>query len=188
MRRCSASLVVSVLALVLALAGTAVAGGYIITSTKQIKPSVRKALKGKRGPRGYAGIDGAQGAPGVPGQFSAANVTVVRGAPVTMCSDSGSFQSCQVASSVAQCPAGSIVLGGGWDGLSNPPVDATVGYNYALAAGAWEVVMSNAAAISASFQAVATCATGGAVTRSSRSGLADRAARDRARMIAALIK
>ena len=43
--------------LVVALGGTAAASGYIITKPSQIKPSVRKALKGKRGPigRGAAG-------------------------------------------------------------------------------------------------------------------------------------
>lgn len=57
------ALALSVAALVVALGGTALAGGYIITSTKQIKPSVRKALKGKHGPRGYDGSDGVAGRP-----------------------------------------------------------------------------------------------------------------------------
>ena len=65
MRTRTIVLVAAVLAV--ALGGTAVAGRYIITSTKQIKPSVRKALKGKRGPRGLTGPTGVPGAPGAPG-------------------------------------------------------------------------------------------------------------------------
>jgi hypothetical protein len=37
---------------------------YVITSTKQIKPSVLKKLKGAKGPRGAQGAQGAQGAKG----------------------------------------------------------------------------------------------------------------------------
>jgi hypothetical protein len=61
---------ISVIALVFAMTGGAFAAKYIITSTKQIKPSVLKALKGKagpagpQGPAGPAGKDGANGANG----------------------------------------------------------------------------------------------------------------------------
>lgn len=59
--------VISLIALVLAMAGGAYAAKkYIITSTSQIKPSVLKALQGKAGPAG------AQGAPGTPGSQGAA--------------------------------------------------------------------------------------------------------------------
>jgi hypothetical protein len=59
--------VIAVLALVLALSGTAVAAGYVITSTHQIKPSVLHQLRGNRGPRGRQGPQGPQGPQGQQG-------------------------------------------------------------------------------------------------------------------------
>jgi hypothetical protein len=63
--------VISVIALVFAMTGGAYAAKkYVITSPKQIKPTVLKTLKGKRGPRGPAGVAGTagpQGPAGAPG-------------------------------------------------------------------------------------------------------------------------
>lgn len=51
--------VIAALALVLAMSGGALAADrYLITSTKQIAPSVLRHLRGKRGPRGPAGTPG----------------------------------------------------------------------------------------------------------------------------------
>jgi len=48
-------LIIALAALFLAFGGGAVAANhYLITSTKQIKPSVLKALKGAKGPRGHS--------------------------------------------------------------------------------------------------------------------------------------
>ncbi len=61
----SVSRLVAVVALVFAMTGGALAANkYLITSTKQIKPSVLKKLQGKAGPKG---AQGAPGTPGVPG-------------------------------------------------------------------------------------------------------------------------
>ena len=82
-RRITPSLVIALLALVVAVGGgTAFAASkYIITSTKQIKPSVRKALKGKKGP---AGAQGPQGMPGLRGpQGPAGPVNVAKLVRVT---------------------------------------------------------------------------------------------------------
>ena len=58
-------------ALFFALGGTAIAARhYLITSTRQIKPSVLKALKGNRvstGPQGPQGLQGLAGTPGAAG-------------------------------------------------------------------------------------------------------------------------
>jgi hypothetical protein len=56
---------IALVALFIALGGSALAAKhYVITSTKQIKPSVLKKLKGNQGPRGP---QGAQGPPGPSG-------------------------------------------------------------------------------------------------------------------------
>jgi hypothetical protein len=60
--------VVATLALVFAMSGGALAASkYLITSPKQIKPSVLKSLKGKTGPAGAVGAAGPAGAIGPAG-------------------------------------------------------------------------------------------------------------------------
>jgi hypothetical protein len=67
-RRCSYANVVATFALFFAMTGGALAAGhYLITSTKQIKPSVLSSLKGKAGPAGANGANGANGAVGPAG-------------------------------------------------------------------------------------------------------------------------
>ena len=74
-RHLSYANVAATMALVFAMGGSAMAANhYLITSTKQIKPSVLKSLKGNRGPKGTAGAPGKVGAPatgGVPGKEGA---------------------------------------------------------------------------------------------------------------------
>ncbi len=129
-------------------AGGAAASGFLITSVNQIKPSVRKALQGNRGPRGFRGFRGAG---------ASILVTTIQG-PVAGMTPFGTAT--DVGSSVATCPAGGVVLGGGWDGGSNPPVDASAAYNEAIGGGSWEVIMANNGPLTATVSAVAVCATG----------------------------
>jgi hypothetical protein len=73
--RVSPTAVIATLALVFAMTGGAYAAKkYLITSTKQISPSVLKALRGKAGAGGAAGAAGVQGPAGPAGpQGSAGN-------------------------------------------------------------------------------------------------------------------
>ncbi len=67
-RRITYANVAATLALVFSMTGGALAAShYLITSTKQIKPSVLKKLKGNTGATGKTGATGATGAPGTAG-------------------------------------------------------------------------------------------------------------------------
>ena len=68
---------------------------------------------------------------------------------------------CHPPGSLARCPAGTVVIGGGWDyGTKTlPPLDATVGYNGPAYGGGWAVEELNRNdQASGSFEAVAICA------------------------------
>lgn len=67
-RHLSFANVTSLLALMVALGGSAFAASYVITSTKQIEPKVLKKLKGRNGTPGPVGPAGAQGTPGARGE------------------------------------------------------------------------------------------------------------------------
>ena len=70
---------IAVVALVFAFTGTGLAAShYIITSTKQIKPSVLRKLHGARGAKGPAGAQGKEGAGGKQGATGGQGAT---GAP-----------------------------------------------------------------------------------------------------------
>jgi hypothetical protein len=74
----SPAMVVAVAALIAATTGSAIAANtYLITSTKQISPSVLKKL------RGHAGPKGATGAAGAPGKNGAMGAIGSPGAPGT---------------------------------------------------------------------------------------------------------
>ncbi len=74
--RINATTIVAIVALVFAMTGGAYAAKkYLITSTKQISPSVLKSLQGKSGAAGAAGVAGAQGPAGPAGSAGAKGET-----------------------------------------------------------------------------------------------------------------
>jgi hypothetical protein len=80
-RRLSYANVTATLALVFAMSGGALAANhYLITSTKQINPSVLKKLTGKPGPGGPAGATGPAGPAGPTGPAGAAGAQGAQGA------------------------------------------------------------------------------------------------------------
>jgi hypothetical protein len=79
-RRLSYANVTATLALVFAMSGGAMAANhYLITSTKQVSPSVLKKLTGKPGKNGTAGANGATGATGLTGPAGSPGTAGVKG-------------------------------------------------------------------------------------------------------------
>jgi hypothetical protein len=73
---------VAVVALVFAMTGGALAANkYLITSTKQIKPSVLKQLQGKAGAKGAAGAQGPVGPQGAKGETGVKGENGTSGTP-----------------------------------------------------------------------------------------------------------
>jgi hypothetical protein len=81
LRRPSPGLVIAVVALFIALGGTAFGAHFLITSTNQIKPSVLKKLRAKRGPAGVKGATGASGPAGPAGPQGKEGATGKEGPP-----------------------------------------------------------------------------------------------------------
>jgi len=154
-RRITPSLLIAVLALAVAVGGgTAYAASkYIITSTKQIKPSVRKALKGNTGPRGPQGAAGPAGPAGAQGP---AGPSVLSG--LNRIEAAGTIAAGAVDSLTVTCPPGQGVVSGGFAASSGVVFFAdTFG-----ATNAWSVGIDNAgSAVAADATAIAFCANSG---------------------------
>jgi hypothetical protein len=81
-RRPSPALIISIIALVFALGGSAIAAKrYLITNTKQISPAVLKKISAMAAAQGSQGPAGAAGAPGSPGSAGAAGAPGAAGSP-----------------------------------------------------------------------------------------------------------
>jgi len=148
MRRPSPATTIACIALFFSLAGTGLAAGkYLLTSTKQIKPSVLNSLKGKQGPRGLQGLAGPAGAVGAAGAagaagvgFTTSDVTVVDGPAVTL---NTAPNANATNGSSAQCPTGDVVLGGGFAWAGTPATDAQIQYSEPVSGTSWDAVAQN---------------------------------------------
>jgi hypothetical protein len=156
-------MIVAMIALAVALSGTAVAGTTALITSGQIKngtiqladisSSAKKALKGQRGPAGPAGAQGIQGligpggAQGPAGGFDPSKITYVTGPTV-------SVPAGQVSGASAFCPAGTKVIGGGFFS-SITDVGGTGNNN---AGTSWYVLVSNYTSIAVNVNATAICA------------------------------
>jgi hypothetical protein len=107
-------------ALFVALAGSATAAGTALITGAQIKngsiglvdlsSSAKSALKGQRGPAGPMGLQGVAGPPGAQGPaggFDPAKVSYATSADLTIAPESGG-------SATTSCPAGAKAVSGGW--------------------------------------------------------------------------
>jgi len=140
----SPSMVVALVALGVALGGSAVAASSSLITGAQIKnhsigfndlskTAVAK-LRGQRGPvgaEGPTGPDGSTGADGAAGGFDPAKVQIVQG-------DVGTVEPGQVGTVYALCPAGTIEVGGGGYAsigrmaLSGPSANGQPGWTFAV--------------------------------------------------------
>jgi hypothetical protein len=101
-------MVVACLALFVASTGTSIAAGhYLVTSSKQIKPSVLAKLKGAKGPKGNTGATGGIGATGASG---ATNVHVRYAIGAFASGGAGT-----TSGTTAYCNTGEVATGGSVD-------------------------------------------------------------------------
>lgn len=163
----SSSLVVAVTALVFATTGSAV-GASLITGQQIKNNSItgtdirNKSLTALdfqgsvRGADGATGPQGPSGAPGAPGTIAA---TAEAYGPEAYLAPTGSGGG-SVNSSKAECPAGTVVVGGGWDA----GVRDFIGYAGKSGNGYFVIAINNGS-IDSSVTAQAICGTKPAGTR-----------------------
>jgi len=150
--------VIAYLALLFALSGSSYAATTLLPSnsvgTRQVinhsllKQDFRPGQL-PRGPQGPAGDTGDQGPPGI------STVGSVGGPAGPMCANGGG--ACQVGSSTATCPAGSVVVGGGW---TSDSVTVTVPFAARTGGTTYGVIGINYDSADRSITAQAICAVG----------------------------
>jgi len=103
LRKPSPGTAIALLALFFAMGGTAIAAHhYLITSTKQIKPSVLKTLRGNKGASGLKGETGLKGEKGEKGETGVKGETGLRGPGIVASADSGET-SCELSEENTFC-------------------------------------------------------------------------------------
>jgi hypothetical protein len=154
---------VAYLALLFALSGTSYAAATTLlpsnsVGTRQVINGslLKKDFKSGQLPRGRQGDPGDPGNPGPPG---IATVGSVSGPAGPMCMQSGG--ACQVGSSTATCPAGSVVVGGGW---TSDSVTVTVPFAARTGGTTYGVIGINYDSAGRSITAQAICAVGPGVS------------------------
>lgn len=151
----SPAMIVALIALTVALGGTATAATYGLITSAQIQngtiqlvdvsAKAKAALRGQRGISGSAGPAGPAGAPGANGGFDPNKVTYVTGPRVRVGPG-------QVASATAECPPGAKPIGGGFfSSITNVGATGTNGSS-------WYVIVWNDTGVSTDVNAFAVCA------------------------------
>lgn len=114
--------------------------------------SARRGKRGPRGPQGPRGATGPVGPAGPKGSFSA--ITSVLSPVTQLCTFSTG--SCAVGSAHAECPAGTTIVSGGWNGLT---IDSVVPFSEKVGNG-WSVIAINwSEEFVGNLQAQAVCAS-----------------------------
>ena len=147
-RRPSAGLVVAIIALIVAMSGSAVAASLITSAQikdgtiklRDISTKARNALKGQTGPvgvRGVTGLQGApgangatglQGAPGANGANGATNVVVRQGTVSSVLNGASGIVTAQCNAGERATGGGNSVSGlGGWQVIESFPTPGTAG-------------------------------------------------------------
>jgi hypothetical protein len=176
-RRISYANVAATLALVFSMSGGALAAThYLINSTGQINPKVLKKLKGKPGKIGAIGATGATGAIGATGGTGAPGAAGKEGAPgkegakgeqgspgvsgyevVEGNVAKGSGSGFNLAISIAKCPAGKSILGGGFKVLTGEDTKIFVADNAPNNSSEWEARLTSGSVSSYTEAAYVIC-------------------------------
>lgn len=173
---------VAYLALLFALGGTSYAAATTLlpansVGTRQVinHSLLKQDFKSGQLPRGPRGPAGGPGDKGDPGPAGIATVGSVGGPAGPMCADGGG--ACQVASSTATCPTGSVVVGGGWVSDS-----VTVAVPFAARTGGttYGVIGINFDSADRSITAQAICAVGPGVQSAATTNRASSASFEKA--------
>jgi hypothetical protein len=180
--------VAATLALILATSGTAIAAKhYIITSTRQIKPSVLRQLRGKAGPAGHQGPGGPAGPPGPQGPGGAAGPVNLSAIRVFKNEELASVPPKDFGSALAFCPAGMSAISGGGDSSIGGILDSETPTQERVA---WLIIVHNENPVPLEIHAQVLCAgKGQAVAASARpAGYSRARARAEAHVAALLAK
>jgi hypothetical protein len=178
-RRPSSATVIASIALFVALGGTGIAAASkllpanSVASGQIVNHSIKKVDLGVALPRGPRGLRGAQGSEGPAGDRGPVGISTVGSATGTtgaMCAFGGG--SCQVGTSVATCPTGSVVVGGGY---STSSTDVVVSYLQRTSGTTYNVIAINYTGTPETIAAQAVCAFGPGVGPSLRSDAAQTA-------------